>query len=121
MSSIQKVRIMEKNFKLLDTKPFFFFCFGIALKCFRRSFECELCVNNNTDVNHLFGSILDLCANCCMFILKNWNKLEQYMNELGNNDMYDFELRKALLNNYDHNNKGNQITLLLIKSVEIKA
>lgn len=43
------------------------------------------------------------------------------MNELGNDDIYDFELRKALLNNADHNNKGNQITLLLIKSVEIKA
>lgn len=43
------------------------------------------------------------------------------MNEFRNDDMYDFELRKALLNDSDHSNKGNQITLLLIKSVDIKA
>lgn len=42
------------------------------------------------------------------------------MNEFGKDDMYDFELRKALLNNSDHNNKGKLITLVLIKIFEIK-
>ncbi|XP_026805826.1 erythroid differentiation-related factor 1-like [Rhopalosiphum maidis] len=92
--------------------------FGIALKCFRRSFECQLCVTN-TDVNHLFGSILDLCGNCCMFILKYWDKLEQYMTELKTDEMYDFELRKALLNNSDHTYKDlNLIPTILNNSKE---
>lgn len=84
--------------------------FGIALKCFRRSLECQLCVTN-TDVNHIFRLILERCGNCCLFILKHWDKIEQYSNELETDEKYDFELRKALLNNSNRTNKGNQIVL----------
>ena len=86
------------------------FSFGIALKCFRRSLECQLCITN-TDVNHIFMLVLERCGNCCMFIFKHWDKIEQYSSELETDEKYDFELKKALLNSYNCTNKGNQIIL----------
>lgn len=88
---------------------YFSFSFGIALKCFRRSLECQLCVTN-TDVNHVIGPILDRCGNCCLLILKYWDKIEQYLSELETDEKYDFELKNALLNSSNRTNKGNQIT-----------
>ncbi|XP_008180391.1 erythroid differentiation-related factor 1-like [Acyrthosiphon pisum] len=78
--------------------------FGIALKCFRLSLECQLCITD-TDVNHIFMLVLEHCGNCCLFIFKNWDKIEQYSSELETDEEYDFELRKALLNSSNRTNK----------------
>ncbi|XP_008180397.2 uncharacterized protein LOC103308570 [Acyrthosiphon pisum] len=80
------------------------FSFGIALKCFRLSLECQLCITD-TDVNHIFMLVLEHCGNCCLFIFKNWDKIEQYSSELETDEEYDFELRKALLNSSNRTNK----------------
>jgi len=86
------------------------FSFGMALKCFRRSLECQLSITS-TDVNHVLMLLLERCGNCCLFILKYWDKKEQYSSELETDEKYDFELRKALLNSSNRANKGNQIIL----------
>jgi len=51
--------------------------------------------------------VLERCGNCCQFIFKHWDKIEQYSNELESDEKYDFELKKALLNSSNHTNKGN--------------
>ncbi|KAL5244029.1 hypothetical protein ACI65C_011439 [Semiaphis heraclei] len=107
----QRVRTSKKNYvtEKSGVSPTNFVSANVTvklqkLKCFRRSLECLLCVTK-TDFNHLFGPILDHCGNCYLFILKYWDKIEQYSSEFETNEKYDFELRKALLSSSNRANK----------------
>lgn len=72
--------------------------YGRALKHFRSVFECRLCIVN-TNINDLFGFLLGRCGDCCLLIAQNWNKAQQYTNELETDENYDLEIREAL--NYE--------------------
>jgi len=88
---------------------YFFFSYGISLKFYRRSLECQLCVTNMHVYNKL-GHILEHCGNCYLAILKFWDKIEQYTSELETDEFYDVELRETLISNSeDCTNKGYQI------------
>lgn len=69
--------------------------YGSALKHFRAVFECRLCIIS-TSVNDLFGFLLGRCGDCCLMIAQNWNKAEQYTNELKIDELYDSEIREVL-------------------------
>jgi len=88
---------------------YFFLSYGKALKYFRRSLECQLYVTNTHNYN-ILRLLLEYCGNCFLSILNCWDKIEQYMNELETDEVYDIELRKTLINNSkDYTNKGYQI------------
>lgn len=90
--------ISAKYFKLLNAKHSFFSSFGISVNYVRRSLECKLRVSNNK-VFDSFEDILEHCGNCFSSIVSSWDKIEQYINEIESDEMFDFELREMLLNN----------------------
>ncbi|KAL4111775.1 hypothetical protein QTP88_015664 [Uroleucon formosanum] len=74
--------------------------YGKALKHFRSVFECRLCIIN-TNINDLFGFLLGRCGDCCLLIAQNWDKAQQYTDELKTDEIYDKEIREALLGECD--------------------
>lgn len=65
------------------------------MKHFRSVFECRLCIVN-TNINDLLGFLLGRCGDCCLLIAQNWDKAQQYTNELETDEMYDLEIREML-------------------------
>lgn len=72
-----------------------FFRYGRALKHFHSVFECRLCINN-TNNDNLFGFLLGRCGDCCLLIAQNWDKAQQYTDELETDETYDLEIREVL-------------------------
>lgn len=66
------------------------------MKHFRSVFECRLCIIS-TNVNDLFGFLLGRCGDCCLLIAQNWDKAQQYTNELESDEEYDCGVREALI------------------------
>jgi len=79
---------------------YFNYRYGIALKHFRSVFECHLCIVN-TNINDLFGFLLGRCGDCCLLIAQNWDKAQQYTDELKTDENYDIEIREALQSECD--------------------
>jgi len=89
---------------------FCFLSYGIALKCFRRSLECQLCVNNTSIFYSKLRLILEYCGNCFVSISSFYDKIEQYMSDIETDEFYDVELRKTLISNSKvFTNKGYYI------------
>lgn len=77
---------------------YFFFSYGLALKYYRQSLECQLCVTNTHDYNKL-RHILEYCGNCFLSIVNFWDKREQYTSDFETNKFHDVELIEALISN----------------------
>jgi len=98
------------------------FCYryGIALKHFRSVFECRLCIIN-TNINDLFGFLLGRCGDCCLLIAQNWDKAQQYTDELKTDTNYDKEIREALQGECDNcTQEGNFCLEIFAKFYNIK-
>ncbi|VVC32394.1 Hypothetical protein CINCED_3A025206 [Cinara cedri] len=87
--------------------------YGRALKHFRSVFECRLCIINTTNIHDLFGFLLGRCGDCCLLIAQNWDKAQQYINELENDEKYDLEIKEAL---HEESENGTQKDFNLIPS-----
>lgn len=55
-----------------------------------------MCIINSTNIHDLFGFLLGRCGDCCLLIAQNWDKAQQYTNELENDEKYDLDIREAL-------------------------
>lgn len=92
---------------------FFFLSYGIALKFFRRSLECQLFNSNTQNIFNLLRGVLECCGNCFLSILNVWDKIEQYTSEFETDEVYDVELRETLIINSKYCTiKGHQIIVL---------
>lgn len=71
------------------------------MKHFRSVFECRLCIIN-TKINDLFGFLLGRCGDCCLLIAQNWDKAQQYRDELQADTNYDIEIRETLQGEHNY-------------------
>lgn len=74
---------------------YFFFSYGKALKHFCSVFECQMIINKNV-YNNMYGFLFARIGDCYLKVALNWNKADQFENELETEEEYDLKLRNAI-------------------------